>query len=227
MRWLRALLPGVAVVAATLWLYAPTLRFELAGDDYQWVQHAHLAMHRPVLLLADLDTFYRPASTWTLVLDRLLWGYRPSGYHLTNLLLHGLAGVGLALVGRRLGLSWAVGWALGLLWATSSFSEEPAASVAIRFEDLLLLAWLGMILVWPRPHEGWSTGRRVVTAGFTALALFSKETWVVTPGLVCALEWGFRKTEFRRALRTALPFLVLVLAYVAVYFLAFPGGKNY
>ena len=78
-----------AVVAATVWLYAPTLRFELAGDDYQWVQHAHLAMHRPVLLLADLDTFYRPVSTWTLVLDRILWGYRPLGYHLTNLLLHG------------------------------------------------------------------------------------------------------------------------------------------
>jgi hypothetical protein len=226
-RWLRAVLPGVAVVAATLWLYAPTLRFELAGDDYQWIQHAHLAMHRPALLLADLDTFYRPASTWTLVLDRLLWGFQPFGYHLTNLLLHCLAGVCLALVGRLLGLSWAVGWALGLLWATSPFSEEPAASVAIRFEDLLLLAWLGMILVWPRPDEGWSTQRRVVVAGFTALALFSKETWVVTPGLVCALEWGFRKMAVRRVLRTALPFLTLALAYVVIYFLVFPGGKHY
>ena len=158
MRWLRVVLPGVAILIATLWLYAPALRFELAGDDYQWVQHAHLAMHRPALLLADLDTFYRPASTWTLVLDRLLWGYRPLGYHLTNLLLHSLAGVGLALVGRRLGLSWAVGWVLGLLWATSPFSEEPAASVAIRFEDLLLLAWLGLILAWPRPGSAGAPG---------------------------------------------------------------------
>jgi len=215
------------VVVATLWLYAPALRFELAGDDYQWVQHAHLAMHRPALLLADLDTFYRPASTWALVLDRILWGYRPPGYHLTNLLLHGLAGVGLALVGRRLGLPWAVGWALGLIWATSPFSEEPAASVAIRFEDLLLLAWLGMILAWPRPGQRWSTGRGVVAAGFTALALFSKETWVITPGLVCALEFGFHKTDLRRALRTVLPFLALALAYAVIYFLAFPGSKNY
>lgn len=227
MRWLRAVLPGVAILIATLWLYAPALRFELAGDDYQWVQHAHLAMHRPALLLADLDTFYRPASTWTLALDRLLWGYRPLGYHLTNLLLHGLAGVGLALVGRRLGLSWAVGWALGLLWATSPFSEEPAASVAIRFEDLLLLAWVGVILAWPRAEQRWNGGRRAAVAGFTALAMFSKETWVVTPGLVCALEWGFRKTDLRRALRAALPLLTLALAYVTIYFLAFPGGKNY
>ena len=227
MRWLRVVLPGSVVVIATLWLYAPALRFELAGDDYQWVQHAHLAMHRPMLLFADLDTFYRPASTWTLALDRILWGYRPLGYHLTNLLLHGLAGVGLALVGRRLGLPWLVGWALGLLWATSPFSEEPAASVAIRFEDLLLLAWLGMILAWPRPGQRWRTGGDVAAAGFTALALLSKETWVITPGLVCALEFGFRKTDLRRALRTALPFLALALAYAVIYFLAFPGSKNY
>jgi hypothetical protein len=226
-RCLRVVLPGVVVLAATIWLYAPALGFELAGDDYQWVQHAHLATHRPVLLLADLDTFYRPASTWTLAFDRLVWGFRPFGFHLTNLLLHGLAGIGLALAGRRLGLPSVIGWTLGLLWALSPFSEEPAASVAIRFEDLLLLAWLGLILAWPRADQRWSRGRRAAVVAFTALALFSKETWVVTPGLVFALEWGYRKTEFRKALRTALPFLALAVVYVTVYFIAFPGGKNY
>lgn len=227
MRLAKSALACLAIAGFALALYAPTLRFELMGDDYQWVQHAHLAMHRPALLLADLDTFYRPASTWMLAVDRLLWGYRPLGYHLTNLLLHGLAGACLAIVGRRLGLGLAVSGALGLLWATSPFSEEPAASVAIRFEDLLLLAWLGMILAWPRAEQRWSKGRQVAVAGLTALALFSKETWVVTPGLVCALEWGFRRVEARKALRTALPFLALALAYVVLYFFSFPGSKNY
>jgi hypothetical protein len=84
-----------------------------------------------------------------------------------------------------------------------------------------------MMLAWPRPGQRWSAGRGVGAAGLTALALLSKETWVITPGLVCALEFGFRKTDLRRALRTALPFLAVALAYAAVYFLAFPGGKNY
>ncbi len=227
MRPIKLALAGLGMVAAVLVLYAPTFRFVLMGDDYQWVQHAHLAMHRPLLLLADLDTFYRPASTWTLVLDRLLWGYRPVGFHLTNLLLHGLAGVFLALVGRRLGLSWTVGWALGLLWVTSPFSEEPAVSVAIRFEDLLLLAWLVMIVAWPRAGQPWSRARQIAVVGSTVLALFSKETWVVTPGLVFALDWGYRRLEARKALRTALPFLALALVYVVVYFLSFPGAKGY
>jgi hypothetical protein len=226
-RPIKLALAGLGIVAAVLILYAPTSRFVLMGDDYQWVQHAHLAMHRPLLLLADLDTFYRPASTWTLVLDRLLWGHRPFGFHLTNLLLHGLAGVCLTLVGRRLGLGNAVSWALGLLWVTSPFSEEPAVSVAIRFEDLLLLAWLGMILAWPRAGQPWSKARQATVVGATVLALFSKETWVVTPGLVFALEWGYRRVGARRALRTALPFLALALVYVVVYFLSFPGGKGY
>jgi hypothetical protein len=216
-----------AIAAFALTLYAPALRLQLMGDDYQWVQHAHHAMHRPALLLADLDTFYRPASTWTLALDHLLWGYRPLGYHLTNLLLHGLAGACLALVGRRLGLGTAVSWVLGLLWAVSPFTEEPAASVAIRFEDLLLLAWLGMTLAWPRAGQRWSKGTRAAVAGFTALAVFSKETWVVTPGLVFALEWAYRRSEPRRALRTALPWVALAMLYVVVYFLSFPGSKNY
>jgi hypothetical protein len=226
-RSLRVVVPGALVVAAALWLYAPALGFELIGDDYQWVQHAHLAMHRPALLLSDLDSFYRPASTWTLALDRILWGFRPFGFHLTNILLHGFAGVALAVAGRRLGLSRTAGWAVGLLWALSPFSEEPAASVAIRFEDLLLVAWLGMVLAWPRSAQNWSAGRGSAVAALTVLALFSKETWVVTPGLAWALEWGFRKSDLKRVLCTITPFLALAGAYTVVYFIAFPGGKNY
>ena len=107
-------------------MYAPVLRFALISNNFQWLQLAHRAMHRPALLLADLDTFYRPTSTWTLVLDRLVSGHHALGYHLTNLLLHAAAGVGLALVGRRLGLGPVAAWMIGLLWVTSPFTEEPA-----------------------------------------------------------------------------------------------------
>ncbi|PWB82826.1 MAG: hypothetical protein C3F11_09885, partial [Methylocystaceae bacterium] len=88
MRRTAPLLAIALLVAAALALYLPATRLELIGDDYQWVQHAHRAMYEPLLLLADLDTFYRPASTWTLALDRALWGFDAAGYHLTNVLLH-------------------------------------------------------------------------------------------------------------------------------------------
>ena len=69
----RWILVSLLVVAATVAaLYHPAAELVLMGDSYQWVQHAHEATHRPLRLFADLDTFLRPASTWTLVIDRLI-----------------------------------------------------------------------------------------------------------------------------------------------------------
>lgn len=216
----------VLPLAAVLLLYHSALNLELMGDDYQWWQHARAAMHCPVLLFEDLDTFYRPASTWTLVADRELTGDSPVGFHLTNLLLHGLAGVLLVLVGRRLRLPVPVAVVVGVLWAVSPFAEEPAISVAIRFQDLLLLSWLGLILAWPADGK-WSSGRRLGVTLVTLFAAMSKETWVMTPALVVALEVSFGRRNLRGWIRTAAPFGLAVVMYTGLYFLAFPGGKGY
>lgn len=213
------------LVAAVVVVLRPALGMALIGDDYQWVQHARRALHHPALLLADLDTFYRPASTLTLVLDELVWGGRPFGFRLTNLLLHAACGVLLLAAGRRLGLSLPAAVAVALLWALSPFALEPASQVAIRFEHLLLLAWLGMIAAWPR--QAWGAGRLAGVAALSAGALLSKETWVVTPALVWALERAVRRCPPRVAVRSALPFAVAAGAYVATYFLVFPGDKGY
>ncbi len=216
-----------ALLGAVLALYAPALRLALAGDDYQWLQLAHRALHRPALLLADLDTFYRPTTTWTLALDRLAWGRRALGFHLTNLLLHALAGAGLMAAARRLGVRPATALAIGLLWVASPFTEEPAVSVAIRFEDLLLLAWLALVLAWPRAGERWGRGRVAVAVAAVALAALSKETWIVTPALVAALELAHRRVALRRALPATVAVAASAAAYAAVYFAAFPGDKGY
>jgi len=217
----------LAIVGLVIGLYRPALDLELIGDDYQWLQHAHAAAHRPALLFADLDTFYRPLSTWTLVADRALWGRVPGGYHLTNVLLHALAAALLALAARRLALPWPAALAVGLLWGTSPFSDEPALSVAIRFESLLLLAWVGLVLAWPRRDQAWTAGRGVAVAALAVAALLAKESWVVTPALVWLLDRAVHGTSPRQALRAAAPFAAAAAAYTVVYFLAFPGGKDY
>ena len=217
----------LAVVGLVVGLYRPALDLELMGDDYQWLQLAHAATHRPALLLADLDTFYRPLSTWTLVVDRALSGHDPAGYHLTNLLLHALAAALLALAARRLALPWPAALAVGLLWGTSPFTSEPALSVAIRFEDLLLLAWLGLVLAWPGRGSAWTRGRVAAVTALALAALLAKETWVVTPALVWLLDRAVRGASARRALRAAGPFAAAAAVYSVVYFAAFPGGKSY
>lgn len=217
---------AVAVVpVAVLWLYEPVLHFQLMGDDYQWVQHAHRAAHRPILLFTDLDTFYRPANTWTLVLDRWLWGQWPSGFHLTNLLWQALAAVLLIFLARRLGLPSLAAAILGLIWATAPFTLEPAASVAIRFENLLFCGWLGILLLWPRKLQAWSWSRRLGVALATLWCLAAKETWVVTPALVALWLWASQRTP--KIWKRVIPFAVLAGLYLVAYFFAFPGDKGY
>ncbi len=204
---------AAAATAAVLAVYLPAVPLNLVGDDYQWVQHTHRAMHRPSLLLADLGGFFRPAGTWTLVVDRLLWPWEPAGYHLTNLLLHLAAAALLGCTAARLGVPPLGAAAAATVWALSPWASESALHPAVRFDTLLLLAWGALMAGWPRPNEGWTAGRRAVAAGALLLALASKETWVVTPALVLALELLQRR---RRGLAAFLP-AALVTAAVLVY----------
>ena len=216
------------IAAAVVTLYGPSLELALTGDSYQWVQHAHAASHDPALLLSDLDTFLRPSNTWSLALDRALWGgFAARGFRCSSLVLHGLVALALGAAGWRLGLGRTAACTVALLWATSPFTDESVYVVAYRFQPLLLLAWLALIVLWPAPDETWSRWRltAVVLAVFAAAA--SKETWVVTPGLVFALELDRRRSWWRQALRPAAGVAVAAVAYSVVYFFAFPSGKSY
>ena len=100
----------VVIVAAVIGsivvlVHGPAVSLALTGDSYQWIQHAHAAAHDPIYLIADLDTFLRPSNTWTLVIDRFVWGgFNAGGYRTTSLILHGLVAVALFLAGRRLAI---------------------------------------------------------------------------------------------------------------------------
>lgn len=227
----RGLIVGAAAAAvvalAVVALYGPVVPLALTGDSYQWIQHAHAAAHRPALLVADLDTFLRPSTTWTLVIDRFVWGgFDARGYRTTSLVLHGLAALALVAAGRRLGLGPVVAALVALIWVTSPFTDESAFVVAYRFQPLLLLAWLVLVSAWPRAGASWTSARLVVVAAAIVGAAAAKETWVVTPALVLALE-----IDRRRSLREAVPAVLLAGAaaavYVTVYFVAFPTSKSY
>lgn len=223
-----AVISGAALIAVLVAaLFGPSVSMALTGDSYQWIQHAHAAAHDPALLVADLDTFFRPSTTWTLVADRMCWGgFEARGFRTSSLILHGLAALVLAIAGRRLGLSWVAATAVSLVWVTSPFTDESAFVVAYRFEPLLLVSWLAMIAVWPRADEAWSRSRLIAAAATVVAAAAAKETWVVTPVLVAALELNRRRTWRGAILPTVLTGSA-VAVYVLVYFAAFPTSKTY
>ena len=218
----------VAVIAVSVAaLHGPVDSLALTGDSYQWIQHAHAAAHRPALLVADLDTFYRPSTTWSLVADRQVWGgFEARGYRVSSLALHGLVAVLLVIAGRRLGLGPVAAAIVGVVWVSSPYTDESAFVVAYRFQPLLLAAWLVVIATWPRSGETWRRGRLGLAVLAVLASAAAKESWVVTPALVAALEVE-RRGSIRDALRAVGAVTTAVVAYVALYFAAFPTSKSY
>lgn len=231
-RDLRRELTGTVVTAALIaavvtLLYGPAVSLALTGDSYQWIQHAHVAVHHPTLLFKDLDTFLRPSNTWTLAIDRFLWGgFDARGYRTTSLVLHGMAALALAVAGRRLGLGQIASAVVALVWVTSPFTDESAFVVAYRFQPLLLLAWLVLISVWPRVGMSWSRGRIILVAIAILAAAAAKETWVVTPALVAALEFD-RRRSLRAIVRPVALVGTTAALYAIFYIVAFPTTKSY
>ena len=92
---------GAAALVALL-VYLPTLRYGFVWDDGELVvNNQFLARTNPIELFtkgfwnnpesergeADM-AYYRPLTNLSLYLDRKVWGLRPTGYHLTNVIIN-------------------------------------------------------------------------------------------------------------------------------------------
>ena len=154
---------------------------------------------------------WRPFTTLTFSLNHAVHGMSAAGYHLINLLLHGLTAVLVALLARRLGAS-----ALSALFAALLFSVHPihveAVVPVVGRADLLLGAFgLGALLLW-------EARRTVLALTCLTCALLSKEMGVVAAAMLVwreATRNGFSKKP--EGLRWIWP-IVLTGLYVAARF---------
>ncbi len=218
--WLLALF--IACAAAIL-VYNDTLGMALLGvDTYPTILGARIQNIGDLLSTFNEELmdglyprghFYRPLVNLTTALDYAIWGLRPWGYHLTDLLILGACTFALGQLLRVFGR--APIWASAL--AAFFFLVHPVhlnvlPVVARRADSMVLLFTLLALLAAARDR---STNRLAPTA-YTLLALGSKETGVLVPVLIfliCLLTPSADgKPPWRRAfMKAALPFAALVL----------------
>ncbi|MEQ8764417.1 MAG: hypothetical protein RL885_10855 [Planctomycetota bacterium] len=216
------------VASAACAPYVLSLNLAFQSDDYIVVGHflggeASLADRA----LAELTgpqyglkspRFYRPVSSLSLALDAALFGPRPFGFHLTNLLLHG---VNAALV-------FVLGWTLWRRRATALvgalafawFSTHPDAVIwSVGRVDgwatcFVLLAVLGHLGARRRGGLGYW----LLSAISLSLAIGSKESGVTALGLIAGLEvLGLARGQWEPLIRRALavvPALLVVAGAV-------------
>jgi tetratricopeptide (TPR) repeat protein len=203
------LAPALAFVLA-LALYVPTLEFGFVWDDpisldvarstrtpsgmmSAFAGHAFAAAE-PALGSESVIEYYRPVWAMSLGIDHALWGDRPFGFHLTNVLLHAVTSALVAIV--AFGVLGSGVWAFlaGALFAVHPVHVEAVAWISAR-SDLLVTLFLLAALVAYRAYRLRGRARDGVLCLLSfAAALGSKETAIVFPalGLLEELRLGMR-----------------------------------
>jgi type IV pilus biogenesis/stability protein PilW len=151
-----------------------------------------------------------PLTLTTFWVEHTLWGLAPLPYHLVNILLHGASAVLLWRVLRSLQAPGA--WLGAALWALHPVQVESVAWVAEMKNTESCLFFLLSILFFvkgQRSRGGWNYA---LTLLFAALAMASKSSTVVLPGVLCLCAWWMEGRWHWRNLARVVPIVLMSVA---------------
>lgn len=205
----RAQVLAVALLGAAL--YVTTLGNGFVMDDgYNVVRNVEIRSltHIPDLLTRPIgaasadsyersigQSFWRPLTMVTYAVDHAVWGLRPLGFHLTNVLLYGLL-CGLVTLALRLRLGSSVAATVGGTWyAVHPVHAEAVNLVTYRTELLAGVAVAGALALHAADGGRRRLGALVGIAGLYAVGLLSKESAATLPVWLLASELLLRSRE--------------------------------
>ena len=139
--------------------------------------------------------FYRPLIALANRVDYSLYGGRPWGYHLSNLLFHILNSLLAMVLILRLGFSRMTAFLTACFFAVHPINVQDMVMVTGRCGLLGMLFSLLALLFLLQPND-W-----IVTAGLAyACALFAKESAFAVPLFYLAIVWLQRTWSLRDVL---------------------------
>ena len=210
-RQLAAVL-AFAVAVVTLAVFLPALDNEFVAWDDEVLfttneEYRGLGWRQLQWMFTTIKMGHYVPVTWlTHGLDYVLWGMDPSGYHLTNVLIHAANAALVYFVAARLlgavsvgsGLALSVGAAVAaLFFALHPLRAESVAWVTERRDVLSGLFFLLTLLCYLRARDvdGASRIRRHAAAClFYVLAMLSKSMVMTLPALLILLDvYPFRR----------------------------------
>jgi hypothetical protein len=250
----RVVIGGALLLAVVLAAWGPILGFDFTDvDTFALIASGRVASAADLAQLLGQPTmagrmpnasFYRPATSLSFGFDWALWGLRPVGYHLTDLLLH-LAAV--LLLWRLLAKIWSGSYSQGSFEARNSgrlalvsaalFAVHPlhvaiVPAIARRAELLVAVCLLACLLAFRRRlHDGGAVSAAVATVA-CLVGVAAKESGLVIP--IHALLFGACfapgdtvRERMSRTLRPATSMIVVSITYLVVRGLVLGGLGGY
>jgi tetratricopeptide (TPR) repeat protein len=188
------------------------------------------------------DANWHPVTQWSFILDYQLYGLKPWGYHLTNVLLHAVNTVLVFLVLRRMtGATWR-SLMVAVLFGLHPLRVESVAWISERKDVLSMLFWMLTLWAYVRYARCVTSGACQVTGTdhasspttchpslfyglalfFFALGLMSKPMVVTLPFVLLLLDFWPCERQSRRCMLVLMvekvPFFLLAALVSAVTF---------
>lgn len=226
-RWLLA---AAAIAAAALLVNFSTLRFQFVSWDDSWyvTQNPWIRgwswENLRHIFTKPYFVSYMPLQLVSYMLDYGIWGLKPFGYHLQQIVLHALDSVlAFELVRRLFGRFWLAAIA-GLLFALHPSHVESVAWVSARKDVLSAAFLLPAVLFYlrARAERSLRKGPYIASIVFFTLAVLSKVNVVVMPLFLVLVDLATLKLPRRdgrwwmQVLGSKVPYGVVGLAISVV-----------
>ncbi len=215
-----------ALLAVAVAVYLNTLFNDFVWDDFYLILEDHTIKSFKYLRYIFTSDFFghqeddlaygyfRPLVSLSYALDYLLWQTNPFGYHLTNILLHGIATLLVAGGLLRMGQERRVAVIAALFFAVHPMHTESVAWISGR-TDLIAFVFAMTAFVLHRNRLG--GGRGAALKGLAAIcfaaSLLAKEMAVVLIPWIALVELALDRRPWRRIALSLAPYLGAVLLY--------------
>lgn len=184
----RTLYYAIAALVATVFIsYANSLGNEFVFDDIDLVTGA--IRNQRFSDIEKLIFSYRPVRTITYAIDYHIWGERPFGFHLSNILIHAGSSLLVFLLIRRLTQATLISLLGALIFAVHPIQTDSVTYISGRRDVLFGFFYLAAFLSYLGYTTARSRSRLALLFILWALALLSKEMAVSLPAVI--FLWNF------------------------------------
>ncbi len=212
----RLILPALILIGILVYANAITNGF-LYDDfvDLKAVKQYQNPAHLPLLFVSDTDRLYRPLKYALYVFDYWVWGLRPFGCHLTNIILHLLCCAAVYLLIRRITTSYTTAFWVSLFFLIHPVQTESVTWVASRGSPASTLFFLLALLLFLRAEKENRFRWTLLSVLAFYFALLAKEMAVTLPFILVAYILLFRRREygFRKVATRLAPFVGVIFFY--------------
>lgn len=217
------------LMLAAFLVYANSLQGEFVWDDrtlfieyghiWRWENIGQLLTIQDNLFRYNDTGFYRPLVNLTFLLDNWFWGLNPTGYHLTNIILHILATLLVHGIAKQIAADKVIGFLTGLFFALHPIHTEAVAWINGRNNLVSIVFYLAAFYCYLLASSRLIWRYRVMTFFFLACSIFSKEYAVTFPLVIFLHEISRidRFAQFPAFLKKITPWWLGCLVVFIVY----------